>query len=198
MAVDYRSGARIAAASSLVLLATDAAARPAEAPQPAARPAGTVQPPAPVPAAAPSLLWQDVTALGVACLVHTGNGVDHGALHDRLCAAVRAQAAKGAPVPVKVAAPDAAALAPGQVTLLVHANVERVRGADVMALSVRPFRNAADAGQFFGAAPRVVAAGDAAALDRAVAALLAETLPWQAGPSQAGGARPGHPRPPRS
>lgn len=174
--MEHRSGMRIAAASSsLALLAVPASARPPAEGLPTST--------------TPASVWQDVTSIGVTCLVHTARGVDTGALHDRLCAAVAARAAKGAPVPVTAAAIGAAALAPGRVTLLVHASVEQVRGADVMALTIRPFRNAADAGQFFGAAPRVVAAGDAAALDHAVASLLAQTLPWQAAASP-----PGHPR----
>ncbi|WP_022688139.1 hypothetical protein [Sphingomonas phyllosphaerae] len=180
--MDYGSRARIAAASSLVLVAADAAAQPAAIPsapsQPSANPAAADLP---APAAAtPALLWQDVTSLGVTCLVHTADGIATGALHDRLCAAVTAQAAKGAPVPVTAAALGGAALAPGRVTLLVQASVEDVRGAGVVALTIRPFRNAAEAGQLFGAPPRVVAADDLPALERAVAGLLAATLPWQA------------------
>ena len=184
MGIEHRgAGVRVAAASSLALLAVAADAQPAAPDQ---SPLASGAQPA---AASPAPIWQDVTSLGVTCLVHTPRGVETGALHDRVCAAVRAQAAKGAPVPVEVAAIGGAALAPGRVTLLVHANVERVGGAEVMALTLRPFRNAAGAGQFFGARPRVVAAGDVAALDRAVAALLAETLPWQA-PARGGPRRP--------
>ncbi len=187
MAVDYRSGARIAAASSLVLLAADASAQPSAIQPSATQPAGALPPASPsaadlpAPAAAsPALLWQDVTSVGVTCLVHTADGVATGALHDRICAAVTAQAAKGAPVPVTAAALGGAALAPGRVTLLVQASVEDVRGAGVVALTIRPFRNAAEAGQLFGAPPRVVAADDLPALERAVAGMLAATLPWQA------------------
>ncbi len=171
--MDYRSGARIAAASSLVLLATDAAALPGAPPVPAGVPDTASASPAP--------LWQGVTSIGVTCLVHTPRGVDTGALHDRLCGAVRAHAAKGAPMPVVAAEPGGAALAPGRVTLLVHGTVERVGAVEALALTIRPFRNTAEAGQFFGARPRVVAVDDAAALDRAVAAMLRDTLPWQAG-----------------
>ena len=187
MAAGYRSGAGIAAASSLALLAADAGARPHAAHPPAAG-----QP----PAANIAPLWQDITALGVTCLVHTPRGVDTGALHDRLCAAVATQAAKGAPVPVAAAPLGSVALAPGRVTLLVQATVAPVNGADAIALTVRPFRNAAESGQFFAAAPRIVAAGDAVALDRAVAALLSDTLPWQAGAGRRGGPLPN--KPPRS
>ncbi|MEH3121833.1 MAG: hypothetical protein PGN16_07605 [Sphingomonas phyllosphaerae] len=184
MATGYRSGAGIAAASSLALLAVDAGAG-----------ATAVPPPAPAPAT-PAAIWQDMTALGVTCLVHTPRGVDTGALHDRLCAAFTRQAARGAPVPVAATPLGGAALAAGRVTLLVQATVAPVNGADAIALTLRPFRNSTGAGQFFAAAPRIVAAGDAAALDRAVAGLLADTLPWQAGAVRRGRTLPG--APPRS
>lgn len=140
-----------------------------------------------MPAASPAALWQGVTGVAVTCLVHTPRGVDTGALHRRLCAAVRARAARGAPVPVTAAALGGEALAPGRVTLLVQAGLSTVRGAPVLALSIRPFRSMAEAGQLFAAAPRAVPADDAAALDAAIAALLAETLPWQ--PGEGGRAR---------
>lgn len=181
MAAGYRSGAGIAAASSLALLAADAGAG-----------AVAATPPAPAPAS-PAALWQNLTALGVTCLVHTPHGVDTGALYDQLCAAVTRQAAKGAPVPVTATPLGGAALAPGRVTLLVQATVAPVNGADAIALTLRPFRNAMGAGQFFAAAPRIVAAGDTAALDAAVAALLAETLPWQARHGGRGRPLPGAP-----
>jgi len=196
VAAGYRSGAGIAAASSLALLAADAGAGAIAAP-----PAAADQPPADrapadrrAPASAsPAPIWQDLTALGVTCLVHTPRGVDTGALHDRLCAAVTTRAAKGAPVPVTATPLGGAALAPGRVTLLVQATVAPVNGADVIALTLRPFRNTTGSGQFFAAAPRLVAAGDAAALDAAVAALLAETLPWQATHHGRGRPLPGAP-----
>lgn len=168
---------RMTAASSLALLASPVAVH-----------AGPIDPAdaaSVAPAAAtPALIWRDVTALGVTCLVHTARGVDSGALTKSLCDAVRARAARGAPVPVSVARLGGEALAPGVVTLLVHATVTTVRGAPVTALTIRPFRN--DGGgdgtaQLFTAAPRAVATDDPAALDAAVRAILAETLPWQAG-----------------
>ncbi|PSJ36315.1 hypothetical protein C7I55_26870 [Sphingomonas deserti] len=106
--------------------------------------------------------------------------MDNGAIHARLCEAVRGRVAPGSPVPVQVVELGGEALAQGRVTLLVHATLTEVRGQPLIALSVRPFRNASDAGQFFGAAPQVVAADDNAALDAAIRAILAETLPWQA------------------
>lgn len=176
---------RMTAASSLALLASPVAVH-----------AGPIDPAdaaSVAPAAAtPALIWRDVTALGVTCLVHTARGVDSGALTKSLCDAVRAGAARGAPVPVSVARLGGEALAPGVVTLLVHATVTTVRGAPVTALTIRPFRNdgggdgdgdgdGGGAAQLFAAAPRAVATDDPAALDAAVRAILAETLPWQAG-----------------
>lgn len=128
----------------------------------------------------PAALWRGVDSIGVTCLIHTPRGVDDGALTARLCAAVRARAAAGAPVPVVLAASGGAALAPGRVTLLVQGGVSDVRGAPVLALSLRAFRNGAEAAQWWAAAPRAVARDDAAALDAAVGALLADTLPWRA------------------
>lgn len=144
----------------------------------------------PAASAAISPFWRDVTAIGVTCLVNTPRGVDTGPLHARLCEAVRTHAAAGAPVPVDVTGVGGAALAAGRVTLLVHAAVTDVRGAPVIALSVRPYRNTGDPGLFFAAAPRAVAAGDAAALDAAIRAMLAETLPWKAAGNRAGEALP--------
>lgn len=166
---------RMTAASSLALLASPVAVH-----------AGPIDPAdaaSVAPAAAtPALIWRDVTALGITCLVHTARGVDSGALTKSLCDAVRAGAARGAPVPVSVARLGGEALAPGVVTLLVHATVTTVRGAPVTALTIRPFRNEGEgAAQLFTAAPRAVATDDPAALDAAVRAILAETLPWQAG-----------------
>ena len=150
-------------ASSLLLAATGAVASPvaSEAQQ--------------IPS-----IWRDVTSIGVTCLVQTPGGVDNGPVHARLCEAVRSRVAPGSPVPVQVVALSGESLAPGRVTLLVHASLTEIRGQPLIALSVRPFRNASDAGQFFGAPPRVVAADDDAALDAAIRAILAETLPWQA------------------
>lgn len=125
-------------------------------------------------------LWRDVTSIGVTCLVQTPGGVDNGPVHARLCEAVRSLVAPGSPVPVQVVALGGEALEQGRVTLLVQARLTEVRGQRLIALSVRPFRNAGDAGQFFAAAPQVVAADDNAALDAAIREILAETLPWQA------------------
>lgn len=167
---------RMTAASSLALLASPVAAQggPVDA-----APAASVSTLAP--------MWRDVTALHVTCQVHTARGVDSGALTTSLCDTVRIAAARGAPVPVSVARLGGEALAPGVVTLLVHATVAPVRGAPVMALSIRPFRNdGGEAAQLFAAPPRAVAADDPAALAAAVRTILAETLPWQAGQRRTG------------
>ena len=168
---------RIAAVSSLALLAMPGAAIADPAP-PQPRQTATAGLPA---------LWRDIASVGVTCLIHTPRGVDTGVLHDQLCAAVRAQAARGAPVPVAAAAPGGAALAPGRVTLLVQGGVSEVRGAAVLALSIRAYRNGNEAGQLFAAPPRAVPLGDRAALEAAIRALLADTLPWQT--AAQGGAR---------
>jgi hypothetical protein len=104
-----------------------------------------------------------------------------------MCDIVRKLAAEGAPVPVsRVALGDPAVLEPGMVTLLVHASVQNDGEARLVALDVRPFRTGGDhVAVLFGAAPRAVRiagsgpGGDK--LEAALAAALAETLPWRQG-----------------
>lgn len=130
----------------------------------------------------PPPLWQNVTGLGVLCLVSTDRGVDTGALHDRVCARARAITAAGAPVPVAARQlGDREILAPGTVTLMVHARATPADGRQLLALSIRPFRNDhSTQDMLFGAAPRAVLLGDDdAALDAAIAEALDETLPWR-------------------
>lgn len=166
----HRRSDGLTAISSLALVAAPAALM-AAAPGAAAAPA--------LAAATPTGIWRDITSVGVTCLVQTTRGVDNGTLHDRLCDAVRSRAAADAPVPVLAAALGGEALRPGRVTLLVQASVAAIRGISVITVSIRPFRNDAEAGQFFAAAPRAVALDDRPALDAAIQAILAETLPWQ-------------------
>ena len=163
-----------AGALPLALVAGLAPATPADVPTP------------PMEARSPlPLVWQGVGRVSVLCLVVTDRGVDSGPLHQRLCAAVATAARAGAPVPVEiVGVGDASLLAAETVTLLVHARVQQVADAPVMAFSIRPFRNRVDdAGVLFGAAPRSVSLADGAAvntdLESAVRAALLETLPWQ-------------------
>lgn len=133
--------------------------------------------------ASPPAVWRDLARLNILCLARSAGGVD-AALQARLCEGARSSAAQGAPVPVRViAAGDPAVLAPDAATLLVHASVEPA--GRLLALSVRPFRNSADqTAVLFAAAPRAVdlKAGDAA-LNRALDAAVAETLPWRARPA---------------
>lgn len=132
------------------------------------------------------LLWQGAERIGVQCLVQVDGAVDQpGAA--RLCERARAIAAEGAPAPVEIVAPgDPAILDRGTVTLLLHVSIESHDGRGLAALSLRPFRNAPEAAQLFGAAPRAVrlAAGAdlVAALEPPLAAALNETLPWRAAP----------------
>lgn len=136
---------------------------------------------APANAETPTLLWQGVTRVGVACLVNTDRGVDNGALHDRLCARVRALGSMGAPVPVTaVRIGDPSIMSAGQVTLLVHASTSGTPGGRMMAITIRPYRNAESPNLLFGAEPRVVAtAADDATLDAALTAPLSQLLPWR-------------------
>lgn len=136
----------------------------------------------PVSAETPPLLWQGVTRVGVVCLVNTDRGVDTGALHDRLCARVRALAAVGSPVPVSpVRIGDPAILSAGHVTLLVHASTGGTPAGKLMAVTIRPYRNIEGPGLLFGAEPRVVSTtADDRALDAALAIPLAQILPWRA------------------
>ena len=144
---------------------------------------------APAGAATPPLIWQQAGAIRVLCVVAPPTGGDVRALHDdlqeELCDTARALAADGAPVPVsRVGFGDPAVLEPGTVTLLVHASVQSDGGGRLVALAVRPFRPGGDHNAIlFGAAPRAVripASGPGGdKLEAALAAALAETLPWR-------------------
>jgi|GEM_PF-1469569 len=134
-------------------------------------------------------IWQNVGRLNILCVV-TGTAHNE-SLRADLCTRIRAMAAAGASLPVEVIAPgDPAAIDPRNVALLVHAAVEG-EGADrLLAFSIRPYRTAgSDTHILFGAAPRAVrftpSGAAPAALDAALAAALAETLPWLARPAGA-------------
>lgn len=137
-------------------------------------------------ASTPTLMWSGVKRVNILCNVAGGPGVDQAALSSQLCRDVQRLAIKGAPIPVKtIVIGDPAVLSADAVTLLVHASVA-IHGRDrLLAFSVRPYRTSSEqAAVLFGAAPRVakiVNAGAASpALDAALAAALAETLPWLA------------------
>jgi hypothetical protein len=115
-----------------------------------------------------------------------------------LCARFAALASEGAPVPISIVEHgDPALVQQGTLTLMLHGAVyptssiaPRATG-QFMAFTVRPHRAAAE-NRYFGTAPKVVSlpAGTAQgpALDAALAAVLAETLPWRTRQ-----ALPGHP-----
>ena len=142
---------------------------------------------APLQASNPPLMWQQAGAIRVLCVVGPATRSDARPLQEELCDTVRTLAADGAPVPVsRVGFGDPAVLEPGTVTLLVHASVQKDGDQRLVALNVRPFRPGGDHNSIlFGAAPRAVRipgsgpGGDK--LEAALAAALAETLPWRQG-----------------
>ncbi|HEX8238303.1 MAG TPA: hypothetical protein VF574_01015 [Allosphingosinicella sp.] len=142
---------------------------------------------APVRASSPPLIWQDAAAVRILCLAGPATRSDARALQEELCDAARALAADGAPVAVsRVDFGDPAVLEPGTVTLLLHASVRSDGDQRLVALDLRPFRPGGDHNAIlFGAAPRAVRipgsgpGGDK--LEAALAAALAETLPWRQG-----------------
>ncbi len=132
----------------------------------------------------PPAMWRDVGQVGVLCLVETPRGVDNGPLHERICSAAERAAAKGATIaPLRFATGDPRILRPDTVTMLVHAAVSTAAGGDILAISVRPYRNIGnDPGLLFAAAPVALpvdaARRDDAALATAMARAFARTLPW--------------------
>lgn len=133
----------------------------------------------------PALIWQNLSGIGVQCLVQPTTDAN-AALQRTLCERVRALALRGAPAPVTmIAQGDPAVLAPGTVTLLVHASAQPAAGGRLVAFSIRPFRVSANGSEIlFGAAPRAVLVPKSGAvvpaLDAAIGDALAETLPWLA------------------
>ena len=142
---------------------------------------------APVQASTPPLILQQAGTVRVLCVVGPANRSDARPLEEELCDTVRALAADGAPVPVsRVGFGDPVVLEPGTVTLLVHASVQSDGDQRLLALNVRPFRPGGDHNAIlFGAAPRAVrlpgSGPGGKKLEAAVAAALAETLPWRQG-----------------
>lgn len=139
---------------------------------------------APAAGTTPTLAWQQVQSVRVLCLVQPETRPDADALRAELCRATVRLAAARAPVPVsEVGFGDPAVIAPGVVTLLVHASVAADGGGRLLAFSVRPFRaGSADTAQLFTAAPRALrlpASGPGGApLERSLAGALADILPW--------------------
>lgn len=138
-------------------------------------------------ASSPPLIWNDVTSVGVQCVVTSDLPRESERLRSALCARVRAIASQGAPAAVRdVPIGDPAILAPGAVTLLVHGSVQPFAGRRVLAYTVRPFRVSAEqTSVLYGAAPRAVAVPAGAldrALDASLSAALADVLPWRDAP----------------
>ena len=137
-------------------------------------------------ASTPPLVWNGANTLLIFCVLSDSSG-QRLERQAALCERVRSLAAKESPYPIEViAAGDPAMLAPTAATLLVHASVERGPAEPLLAFSLRVYRRSADADSpLFGAAPRAVPVRDTVALDTALAAALAETLPWLARPEAA-------------
>jgi hypothetical protein len=142
------------------------------------------------------LIWQGVDSIRILCLVSQDSANPkiqdepaRRALEAEIAGKVAKLAAAGAPVPVNPAtAGDPAVLDPAIVTLLVHASVRTDGNGRVLALHVRPFRaGGVEKAMLFGAAPRAVrlpqSGASAPELDAALAAVLAETLPWLSRPA---------------
>jgi len=140
----------------------------------------------PADAATPTLAWQQVQAVRVLCLVQPETRPDADALRGEICRAAVRLAAQRAPLPVsEVGFGDPAVIAPGVVTLLVHASVAPDGDGRLLAFNVRPYRTGGvEASQLFTAAPRALrlpASGPGGhALERSLAGALAEILPWLA------------------
>jgi hypothetical protein len=146
---------------------------------------------APAPASTPPLIWQNVSRIGIVCLVQSDTGIQT-ELQSDLCQRVRALVSEGAPAPVEILAQgDPALLAPGTVTLLIHGSVQTSDGQRLIAFTIRPFRVSSEQNSvLFAAAPRAAPlppSATMAALDPLLAAALSETVPWLERP---GSARP--------
>lgn len=145
--------------------------------------------PGPGAATTPTLAWQQVQSVRILCLVQPETDPAAEALQAEICRTVVRLASVHAPVPVsQVGFGDPAVIAPGTVTLLVHASIAPDQGGRLVAFAIRPFRaGGIETTQLFTAAPRALrlpagrlpAAGPGgAALERSLAAALADTLPW--------------------
>ncbi|HEY0131824.1 MAG TPA: hypothetical protein VGB57_10510 [Allosphingosinicella sp.] len=138
-------------------------------------------------ASTPPLIWQQAGAIRILCLVTAPSTRrdETDKLQEELCTIVRSIVSDGSPVPVsQVGFGDPAVLEPGTVTLLVHASLQRDGDQRLVALDVRPFRPGGDHNVvLFGPAPRAVRIPGTGAggnkLEAAIAAALAEILPWR-------------------
>ncbi len=135
--------------------------------------------------ASPSLMWRDLRAVGVQCLVQAPAKLNTKDLEAALCERMRTIAAEGAPVPIKsVTFGDPAILAAGTVTLLVHASVEPSGDRLALNFAIRPIRpSSPDSEVYFGTAPKLATLAGARdlgpSIDSALSSALAELLPWK-------------------
>jgi len=140
--------------------------------------------PATAEASTPSLMWRDLRAVNVQCLVQASK-LNTKDLEAALCERIRAIAAEGAPVPIKrVTFGDPAILAAGTVTLLVHASVEPSGDRLALNFAIRPIRpSSPDSEVYFGTAPKLALLAGARdlgpSIDSALSSALAELLPWK-------------------
>jgi hypothetical protein len=148
---------------------------------------------APVQASTPPTAWQQLKALHVLCLIASNKAGERQTLEEALCGRVQALAAPGAPVPVtKLPFGDPAAIDPARATLLVHGRVQQMGKNRLLIVNIRPYRTGGTGREMLFSAPPVAvplgaSAPSDAALDEALAPVLADLLPWRA---QAAGPRP--------
>jgi len=142
-----------------------------------------VAPAQPAVASTPSLAFDGARRLGVQCLLEPDHLANRRALQAALCERVQALAASRAPMPVTVLAPgDPRLIAADTVVLLVHAAVQGEGRDALLVFTARSFRATAAPSELFGARPRAVVMAQgarSAAIDAALTAALAETLPWR-------------------
>ncbi len=139
---------------------------------------------APAQATTPLLTWHEASSIGILCLVAPQTRPDAEKLQEEICRTVRELAAKGAPAPVKqLQFGDSALLDRSSVSLLVHASVQSDGDQRLVALDVRTYRPGDHNVIFCGAPPRAVRIPGSGPggykLEAAIAAALAETLPWR-------------------
>ena len=137
-------------------------------------------------ASTPSLTWRDVRQVAVHCNVQDERTGFNAALTRQLCDKVRALAAAGAPVALRVAGfGDRALTAADSVTLVVQGSTTGSGNNKTLLFTIRAHRVSEDQpAELFGSTLR---AAPLAAAEPAIEQALAEVLPWKAQPL---GARP--------
>ena len=133
-----------------------------------------------------ALAYRNVEKLLVLCLVQQDGMVADTSVSASICDRVAQLAAVGTDIPVAVISlGDPQVVAPGRLTILVHAAISHADGEPQMALVMRPYRpSLPEADVLFGATPRIADPRDDAAISRAISAGLDEILPWRSQPGQ--------------